>query len=99
MIIDNNYGHKTILVSWASLLFLDNSLVKLPCASGDSGWEASTHHDAVVMQQFCMLMTFNVTTRAWEFSQTLNHIILGLARETSLVAEGEMLGGNVAKPL
>ena len=39
-----------------------NSLVKLPCASGDSGWEASsmmTRNDAVAMQQFCVMMTFS----------------------------------------
>ena len=87
--IPPNKGGRCV-VSRASLLFLDNSLVKLPCASGDSGWEASsmmTRNDAVVMQQFCMMMTFNdalhqkimmdtVTTRAWEFSQTVNQIIL-----------------------
>ena len=43
-------------------------------------------NDAVVMQQFCVLMTHflfcppkmmdTVTTHAWEFSQTLNQIIL-----------------------
>ena len=39
-----------------------NSLVKLPCASGDSGWEASsmmTRNDAVAMQQLCVMMTFS----------------------------------------
>ena len=48
-----------------------------------------TCNDAVVMQQFCVFMTIKdtlpvcppkmmdtVTTRAWEFSQTLNQIVL-----------------------
>ena len=65
------------------------SLVKLPCASGDSGWEASsmmTRNDAVDMQQFYVLMTHfrfcppkmmdTVTTCTCEFFQTLNQTIL-----------------------
>ena len=46
-----------------------------------------TRNDAVAMQQFCAMMTFSdalpvlstmdtVTTRAWEFSQTLYRILL-----------------------
>ena len=53
-----------------------------------------TRNDAVAMQQLCAMMTFSdalpvllmdtVTTRAWEFSKTLNQNIEGLARETML---------------
>ena len=53
-------------------------------------------NDAVAMQLFCVMITFSdalpvlstkmmdtVTTHTWEFSQTLNQNIEGLARETS----------------
>ena len=56
-----------------------------------------TRNDAVAMQQLRVMMTFSdalpvlstkidghcLTTRAWEFSQTLNQNIEGLAHETS----------------
>ena len=60
-----------------------------------------TRNDAVALQQFCAMMTFSdalpvlppkmmdtVTTRAWEFSQTLNQNIEGLARGTIIVWGG-----------
>ena len=67
--------------------------------SGDSGWAASsmmTCNDAVVMQQFCMLMTFNDALPVWStkndghchhsrmevFPDPQSNNIEGLARET-----------------
>ena len=66
-----------------------------------------TRNDAVAMQQLWRLVTHfrfcpqklmdNDTTRAWEFSQTLNQNIEGLARATRGKPSGTLhLPGNSA---